>query len=375
MRQKAPDAGRIKGEPILRSINTVQVSRIFQRTILPTASSSLHGSLTAMVYQASNLKSFWSFITFASLFQGVLTHSGHVTREEIAQRDAFFGNSKRDLSHCFERMRKRGSESQSHERLAKALTKARSDFGLSQKGNSFKDRGTSPLTTSHLSSFDVTPKGEVGPFYVSGEYIRSDLHESEAGVPLVIDAEFLDISTCTVVFLVETEMETQHTTNIDKTFLRGLQPTDNEGVVQFTTFLPGHYTGRTNHIHVVAHVGGSILPNGTYTGGNVTHIGQLFFDQSLITQVEALSPYSTNTQELTLNADDRVLLSEINSGGDPIVDFVLLGDAIDEGVFAWIAIGIDLEASYNADAAAELTAAGGALLDSSGSGGGGSPPS
>lgn len=147
---------------------------------------------------------------------------------------------------------------------------------------------------------------------------------------MVIDAEFLDISTCTGISDLYWDIwnanstgvysgvpggdgngNSADTTNIDKTFLRGLQPTDDEGVVQFTTFFPGHYTGRTNHIHVVAHVGGSILPNGTYTGGNVTHIGQLFFDQSLITQVEAVSPYSTNTQELTLNADDRVLLGEV----------------------------------------------------------------
>ncbi|KAF5874023.1 putative extracellular dioxygenase protein [Botrytis fragariae] len=346
-----------------------------------------------MVYHTSNLKSFWSFVTFASLFQGVFTHTGHNIREEIAQRDAFFGNSKRDVSHCFERMKKRGLGSQYHERLAKALTKARSNFGLSQKGNSLKDRDTSPLTTSHLSSLDVTPstadveaivfsnsscvlqaEGEVGRFYVSGEYIRSDVRESEEGVPVVIDAEFLDINTCIGISDLYWDIwnaNSTNTTNIDKTFLRGLQPTDDEGVAQFTTLFPGHYTGRTNHIHVVAHVGGSILPNGTYTGGNVTHIGQLLSDQSLITQVEAVSPYSTNTQEVTLNANDRFLLNEINGGGDAIADYVLLGDTIDEGVFAWITVGVNLEASYNANAVAELTAAGGVLLASSGSGGGG----
>ncbi|KAF7897629.1 hypothetical protein EAF00_005857 [Botryotinia globosa] len=212
-----------------------------------------------------------------------------------------------------------------------------------------KDRDTSPLPTSHLSSLDVTQstadveaiifsnsscvlqaEGEVGPSYVSGEYIRSDLRESEEDVPVVVDAEFLDISTCTGISDLYWDIwnanstgvysgvpggdgngNSADTTNIDKTFLRGLQPTDDEGVVQFTTLLLGNYTGRTNHIHVVAQVGGSILPNGTYNGGNVTHIGQLFFDQSLITQVEAVSPYSINMQELTLNADDIVLLGEI----------------------------------------------------------------
>lgn len=41
------------------------------------------------------------------------------------------------------------------------------------------------------------------------------------------------------------------TTNLDNTFARGVQATDDEGVVSFDTNVPGHYTGRTNHIHVM----------------------------------------------------------------------------------------------------------------------------
>jgi protocatechuate 3,4-dioxygenase beta subunit len=37
--------------------------------------------------------------------------------------------------------------------------------------------------------------------------------------------------------------------NLDATFLRGLQKTDDEGVAQFQTIFPGHYTGRATHIH------------------------------------------------------------------------------------------------------------------------------
>lgn len=64
-------------------------------------------------------------------------------------------------------------------------------------------------------------------------------------------------------------------------------------------------------MHVVAHIGGTVLPNGTYTGGKVSHIGQVFFDQSLITKVEALPPYNTNTQRLTTNSADRVVAAEV----------------------------------------------------------------
>lgn len=37
--------------------------------------------------------------------------------------------------------------------------------------------------------------------------------------------------------------------NLDKTFLRGLQKTDSTGVAQIQTIFPGHYRGRANHIH------------------------------------------------------------------------------------------------------------------------------
>lgn len=36
------------------------------------------------------------------------------------------------------------------------------------------------------------------------------------------------------------------TSNLNATYLRGVQETDDDGVVIFDTLVPGHYTGRTN---------------------------------------------------------------------------------------------------------------------------------
>ncbi len=33
------------------------------------------------------------------------------------------------------------------------------------------------------------------------------------------------------------------------TTLRGVQPTDEDGIATFVTLMPGHYDGRTTHIH------------------------------------------------------------------------------------------------------------------------------
>jgi protocatechuate 3,4-dioxygenase beta subunit len=44
--------------------------------------------------------------------------------------------------------------------------------------------------------------------------------------------------------------------NKETTFGRGLQMMCEEGVAKFTTFFPGHYTSRTQHIHVATHLNG-----------------------------------------------------------------------------------------------------------------------
>jgi protocatechuate 3,4-dioxygenase beta subunit len=43
--------------------------------------------------------------------------------------------------------------------------------------------------------------------------------------------------------------DTSDEDNINATFLRGIQASDEDGVVRFESIFPGHYTGRTHHIH------------------------------------------------------------------------------------------------------------------------------
>ena len=163
--------------------------------------------------------------------------------------------------------------------------------------------------------------------------------------------------------------------NLDTTFLRGLQPTDNDGVAQFQTLFPGHYSGRATHIHVIAHLNSTILPNNTLTGGTVTHVGQVFFDQDLISQVEVTSPYNTNTNNLTTNAEDRVFSDETeNTTSDPVIEYVLLGDDISDGLFGWITIAVNSSAAYDPNYSFVYTSDG-SVAESGGSGGmGGSGP-
>jgi protocatechuate 3,4-dioxygenase beta subunit len=154
--------------------------------------------------------------------------------------------------------------------------------------------------------------------------------------------------------------------NLNRTALRGIQETDDDGIAQFKSIVPGHYSGRATHVHVVGHIGATLLENGTITGGNVSHIGQLFFDQDLITEVEATSPYVNNTIAITLNSADRVFgLETEDSNSDPVFEYVFLGDDVSDGIFSWITIGVDPTASYETSYAALLTADGGVSSSSS----------
>lgn len=234
------------------------------------------------------------------------------------------------------------------------------------------------LSSSENPSCLLTPEATIGPFWVDGELIRSDVTDGEPGIPLILDGEFIDIHTCEPVEDVFWEIWNCNATgsysgvqdfghhhgdddsNLDKTYLRGIQRTDKDGAAQFTTIFPGHYAGRATHIHVLAHVGATILPNRTVTGGHVAHIGQLFFDQDLIAAVESTAHYKTNNARLTPNINDGIF-NDVNraSSYDPILSYTRLGHSLEDGILAWATMGIDVSASYKAESAASLTDHGG----------------
>jgi protocatechuate 3,4-dioxygenase beta subunit len=236
-------------------------------------------------------------------------------------------------------------------------------------------------------------------YWVKGELIRSDVREGQAGVEIVLDGQFVDVETCEPIVSLYWDIwncnstgvysgvvangngNSADTSNYNTTFLRGLQPTDDDGVAQFRSVFPGHHAGRATHHHVIAYLNATVLPNNTLTGGTVAHVGQLFWDQDLITQVEATSPYNTNTITLTTNAEDRVFSDETeNSASDPVIEYVFLGNDLSDGIFGWITIAVNTSASYDPNYSFVYTSSG-SVPESGGSAGGepgalsGTPPS
>ncbi|TRM70099.1 Intradiol ring-cleavage dioxygenase [Schizophyllum amplum] len=338
-------------------------------------------------------------------------HPHHaVGSPEFIKRDNLARATKRSLGDCQAELRKRGGLYERSVSRREALAEdLRSVRGL-KRGVPYKRDFDTVLNTDHKSNLTgvtnnteadtlfagnsaciLAPDVTEGPYYVDGEFVRWDIREDQAGVDLYVDVQVIDVSTCEPVSDIYIDFWHANSTgvyagvtaenngngdesNLNSTFLRGIQATNEDGVAQWLTTFPGHYTGRTAHIHVATHTAadGTLNANGTYKSETVSFVGQMFFDQSLISEVEATEPYSSNTQALTTNEEDGIMEQEAETI-DPIVEYVLLGDDISEGIMAWTAFGIDLTNAYTISAAASYTEDGGVANESSG-GPGGAPP-
>ena len=202
-----------------------------------------------------------------------------------------------------------------------------------------------------ISPVTLTPEAEQGPFYIIGEQLRRDIREGRPGVPLDLRVRLLDASTggpisnagvdiwhCDAggVYSGFTKMKMGPPPDDDEdyldaldghfhgppsgppggpgqmnkptdasSFLRGVQFTGTDGTAEFTTIYPGWYQGREIHIHLKVHLQGSTAKN-IYTGGHVSHTGQLFFPDETNLAVSKMSPYASSTIPRTTKATDHV---------------------------------------------------------------------
>jgi protocatechuate 3,4-dioxygenase beta subunit len=143
----------------------------------------------------------------------------------------------------------------------------------------------------------LTPETITGVNYVPNEPLRRDITEGKLGAALVLRTFVVDASTCrpiknaTVdIWQVDAMGLYSHGT---RSFLRGLQRTNGDGLALFHTIYPGWYAGRTAHIHVKVHA-----------GGNVVHTGHLYFPDTVTDAVYRQAPYSSHPGRDTRNATD-----------------------------------------------------------------------
>ncbi|KAK3326801.1 Intradiol ring-cleavage dioxygenase [Apodospora peruviana] len=225
----------------------------------------------------------------------------------------------------------------------------------------------------------LMPSVDQGPLYVQGEQVRKDITETEPGIKMTLAIQVVDYKTCKVVPNAYVDIWSSNSTGIytgvqgypgmgdpkdagilKLTALRGVQPTDDHGVASFDGLLPGHYDGRATHIHAIVYLGATKQANNTITGGKAAHVGQLYFDQTLIAEIDKNTPYNKNKNKVTLNTNDFLFRQGAN-GDDPIVRYALVGKTLSEGVFAWIRFGVNTNSNQKVSPAAWMTSSGGVM--------------
>jgi protocatechuate 3,4-dioxygenase beta subunit len=153
----------------------------------------------------------------------------------------------------------------------------------------------------------LTPEMTEGPYYISGEKIRRNITDGHPGSPLVLRLTVVAASSCKPIKGAAVDVwHADAAGNYsgfgagsgNRTFMRGIQRTDANGVATFRTVYPGWYQGRTVHIHVKVHV-----------RGRVVHTGQLFFSDALTDRVYRNAPYNKRPNRSTRNANDSIFVN------------------------------------------------------------------
>jgi protocatechuate 3,4-dioxygenase beta subunit len=156
-----------------------------------------------------------------------------------------------------------------------------------------------------LVSCVLSPELTQGPFATDGDKVRRDIRAGRPGVLLTLRTTVLDVSTCKPIRGAAVDIWhcdaggtysgfAQEGT-AGRTFLRGIQKTDANGLAVFKTIYPGWYSGRAVHIHVRV-----------YLGGNIVHTGQLFFPEAVTDAVHRRAPYRGRGSRDTRNATDSI---------------------------------------------------------------------
>jgi Dioxygenase len=222
------------------------------------------------------LKRLCCFLLFACIS---LAHPGHDVAEEAAERAEFLRRNPRTVRSCASKLKARGHEDAGVQRRQAVYESLLTKRNLPPKTLTNRDFAT--YNFSHFSS-DATinyttrpavlfgddsscmlqPDVTQGPYYVNGELIRENVAEGQGGIPLFLQMQFVDTSTCEPIPNMWVDLwhcnatgvysgvvangngNSNDTSNLDATFLRGINLTNSAGVAHFQTIFPGHYLGK-----------------------------------------------------------------------------------------------------------------------------------
>lgn len=299
-----------------------------------------------------------------TLSSGVLAHPEKLTPETFAQQKREVGRSTGKCASAIEARKEKMLAIRSERLLKRRI--ASGNLNLDRRdmmSGSMQKRNELHYTTIQNDTCVLAPETVWGPYAVDGELQRHDLRETQEGIDFYLDIGVLDLNTCEplsgaaltiwncnatgfyssytginpdTVELLDGATKRKDGTTDDETFLRGIQVTDDNGMVEYLTKFPGYYSSRTTHVHVTVQ---SDITNGTsYSKSGTQHLGQLFFDEDLLSQVYAVEPYSAHLSTLnrTTNAEDSLFSEASADGYSAMVSVEMIGDSIEDGLIGYV---------------------------------------
>src|SRR5262245_20180176 len=204
---------------------------------------------------------------------------------------------------------------------------------------------TSPSTTSGgstSSSCAVTPSETEGPYpdrlgMINNQaFFRRDITEGRPGLALTLVLTIVNTNqTCqplsnAAIEIWQCEASGNYSeysqpgyNGTGQTFLRGLQVTDANGQVTFTTIYPGWYQGRATHIHV-----------DVFVNGVNRKTTQIAFPEATSAAVYASGVYASKGRNPTTNASDMVFSDGTSQ------ELATLTGSVSSGYTATLSIGV-----------------------------------
>lgn len=168
----------------------------------------------------------------------------------------------------------------------------------------------------------LIPTATAGPFPLlaflsTGAALRRDIRESRPGVPLTLNIQLQNIDAgCApvrnaVVYVWHCDRDGgysgynagQNGDHRGATFLRGMQISDEQGRVSFSTIFPGWYPGRITHIHFQVYLRDA-------KGGRAAATSQLAFPEAVVRSVYATAAYPRGQNTTVRNIAEDGLFSE-----------------------------------------------------------------
>jgi hypothetical protein len=121
-----------------------------------------------------------------------------------------------------------------------------------------------------------------------------------------------------------------------------VQFTDKHGQVTFRTIFPGHYSGRTTHIHARIHINAGD-DAAKLVGGHIAHTGQIFPPDAVNAEVYQLAPYTTETAAVVTHAGDRVWTQQ--HGSESQLKIAKVGNRLSKGLTATVTLAVNPRAT------------------------------